>query len=104
VYPVRTEVAGAVPTTGGRFVFLEPEVATLAHSDEPNLRLVWDGKARWLEATRAIAPGEALTLDRSVPLDLPTQLRRPRACGRGPQVTVRRSVPPPGRRTSGAGR
>jgi D-alanine-D-alanine ligase len=66
----------------GCSVFVEPHVRHLAHDDNPNLRVVRDGSALWLEASRRVMAGDQLTLDRSQPLDLTAAPRCPRAYGR----------------------
>jgi len=83
VYPVRgaVDAPGAVSTHEGRSVFVEPQVAHIAHADDPNLEPVLDGGALWLACRRAIASGEPLTIDRRVPLPMTSPLRRPRAVG-----------------------
>ena len=84
VYPAPkgTKTLGSFSTVEGRPVLVEPHVRHLDHSADPNLNVVRDGAALWLEAARPILAGEPLTIDRRAPLDLPHPVTRPRPVGR----------------------
>jgi D-alanine-D-alanine ligase len=83
VYPGARQDAGSstMRTTTARRVFVEPHVSHLAHSADPNLVVVRDGGSLWLEVTRELAMGDLLTIDRSIPLDVPAPARRRQARG-----------------------
>ena len=69
----------------GRAVRIGPDVRHVEHASEPSLLLVPVGDAPGapllLVTSRAVAAGEALTLDRDAPLPLSVLRRRPRAHG-----------------------
>lgn len=87
VYPGAPRRPGAeqsprtMRTTTGRRVYVEPHIGHMAHDADPNLEVVRDGHSLWLAARRPISPGELLTLDRTLPLDVPAPARRRQARG-----------------------
>jgi D-alanine-D-alanine ligase len=95
IYRVPGNAAGpkTMRTTEGRAVFVEPHMRHLPHSDAPALEVANHDGVLTLKTTRPVAWGEALTLDRTRALDLPTVRHRPYAHGRRLVAHTRAALP-----------